>query len=89
MDTKLKADISEHAVIAKLLKLGFKVLKPVGDWLPYDLALDLGGKLLRGRYSKEDFEHKIGMCTQFTKRHQEPPLTARRSCRRHTCGLVP
>jgi hypothetical protein len=47
MDTKLKADIAESAVVTELLKKGFKVLKPVGDRLSYDLALDLEGKLLR------------------------------------------
>jgi len=47
MDTKLKADIAESAVITALLKRGFKVLKPVGDRLPYDLAVDIDGKLLR------------------------------------------
>src|SRR3989338_11012261 len=47
MDTKLKADIAESAVITELLKRGFRVLRPVGDRLPYDLALDLNGKLLR------------------------------------------
>jgi hypothetical protein len=47
MDTKLKADIAEHAVIARLLKLGLKVLKPIGDRLPYDLAVDLDGRLIR------------------------------------------
>ena len=47
MDTKLKADIAEYAVIARLLKLGLKVLRPVGDRLPYDLAVDLDGKLIR------------------------------------------
>jgi hypothetical protein len=47
MDTKLKADIAESAVITALLKRGFKVLRPVGDRLPYDLALDLNGKLVR------------------------------------------
>ncbi len=47
MDTKLKADIAESAVITELLKRGFRVLNPVGDRLPYDLALDLNGKLLR------------------------------------------
>lgn len=47
MDTKLKADIAESAVITELLKRGFRVLKPVGDRLPYDLAVDLGGKLIR------------------------------------------
>lgn len=47
MDTKLKADIAESAVRTELLKRSFRVLKPVGDRLPYDLALDLNGKLLR------------------------------------------
>jgi len=47
MDTKLKADISESAVTTELLRRGFKVLKPVGDRLSYDLAIDVNGKLLR------------------------------------------
>jgi hypothetical protein len=47
MDTKLKADIAEAAVVTALLKRGFKVLKPIGDRLPYDLALDVNGKLLK------------------------------------------
>jgi len=47
MDTKLKADVAESAVITALLKRGFRVLKPVGDRLPYDLALDINGKLLK------------------------------------------
>ena len=47
MDTKLKADIAESAVITELLKRGFNVLKPVGDRLPYDLAIDVSGKLIR------------------------------------------
>lgn len=47
MDTKLKADIAESAVITELLKRGFKVLKPIGDRLPYDLAIDHKGKLIR------------------------------------------
>jgi len=47
MDTKLKADIAESAVITALLRRGFTVLKPIGDRLPYDLALDIKGKLLR------------------------------------------
>ena len=47
MDAKLKADIAEHAVVTALLKRGFKVLKPIGDRLPYDLAIDIHGKLLR------------------------------------------
>lgn len=47
MDTKLKADIAESAVITELLKRSFKVLKPIGDRLPYDLGIDLNGKLIR------------------------------------------
>jgi len=47
MDTKLKADIAESAAKTELLKRGFKVLQPVGDRLPYDLALDHKGKLVR------------------------------------------
>jgi len=47
MDTKLKADIAEYAVVTALLKRGFRVLKPIGDRLPYDLVLDVNGKLLR------------------------------------------
>lgn len=47
MDTKLKADIAESAAVTELLRRGFSVLQPVGDRLPYDLAIDLNGKLLR------------------------------------------
>ena len=47
MDTKLKADIAESEVVTQLLKRGFRVLKPVGDRLPYDLAIDVNGKLVR------------------------------------------
>ncbi len=47
MDTKLKADIAESAVVTELLKRGFSVLRPVGDRLPYDLGVDLGGKVIR------------------------------------------
>ena len=47
MDTKLKADVAESAVVTELLKRGFRVLRPVGDRLPYDLALDCDGTLVR------------------------------------------
>lgn len=58
MDTKLKADIAESAVITELLKRGFKVLKPLGDRLAYDLALDLNGKLLRIQAKSAWFNRK-------------------------------
>ncbi|MBU1888222.1 MAG: endonuclease [Candidatus Omnitrophica bacterium] len=47
MDTKLKADIAESAVTTELLRRGFKVLKPIGDRLPYDLAIDADSKLIK------------------------------------------
>lgn len=47
VDTKLKADIAESTVVTHLLKKGFNVLKPYGDRLPYDLAIDVSGKLIR------------------------------------------
>ena len=46
MDTKLKGDIAEQAVVLYALKQGCGVLKPVGDTLPYDLALDISGSIL-------------------------------------------
>lgn len=46
-DTKLQADVAESAVVTELLKRGFTVLRPVGDRLPYDLAVDYGHKLVR------------------------------------------
>ena len=58
MDTKLKADIAESAVVTELLKRGFRVLKPVGDRLPYDLALDLGGRLCRLQVKAAWFDRK-------------------------------
>ncbi len=47
MDTKLKADIAESAVTTELLRRGFHVLKPYGDRMPYDVAVELNGKLVR------------------------------------------
>ncbi|MBI4227570.1 MAG: endonuclease [Candidatus Omnitrophica bacterium] len=58
MDTKLKADIAESAVVTELLKRGFRVLKPVGDRLPYDLALDLGERLCRLQVKAAWFDRK-------------------------------
>jgi len=47
MDTKLKADIAESAVATELLVRGFKVLRPIGDRLAYDLAIDIDGRIKR------------------------------------------
>ena len=47
MDTKLKGDIAEQAVILHALKQGWGVLGPIGDRLPYDLVLDINGNFLK------------------------------------------
>ena len=47
MDTKLKGDIAEQAVILYALKQGWGVLRPIGDRLPYDLVLDINGNFLK------------------------------------------
>ncbi|PWK26338.1 PD-(D/E)XK nuclease superfamily protein [Arcicella aurantiaca] len=47
MDTKLKGDIAEQAVILHALKQGWNVLKPLGDRLPYDMVFDIDGKFIK------------------------------------------
>jgi NADH dehydrogenase/NADH:ubiquinone oxidoreductase subunit G len=47
MDTKLKGDIAEQAVVLQALKRGWGVLRPVGDRLPYDLVFDIGSRLVK------------------------------------------
>ncbi len=47
MDTKLKGDIAEQAVLLHALKHGWGVLKPVGDRLPYDMVFDIDGKFIK------------------------------------------
>lgn len=60
MDTKLKADIAESAVVTQLLKRGLTVLHPLGDRLPYDLAIDLNGQLIRIQVKSAWFNAKTG-----------------------------
>jgi len=60
MDTKLKADIAESAVTTELLKRSFRVLKPFGDRLSYDLGVDLQGKLLRIQVKSAWFDKEAG-----------------------------
>ncbi|MCX5708751.1 MAG: group I intron-associated PD-(D/E)XK endonuclease [Candidatus Omnitrophica bacterium] len=82
MDTKLKSDIAESAVITELLKRGFRVLKPVGDRLPYDLAIDLSNKLLRIQVKSAWFNSKtqyFGVDVRRTKTNRRRMLRARYS----------
>ena len=43
----MKGDIAEMEVQLKALKLGWDVLIPVGDRLPYDLVIILNGKFVK------------------------------------------
>jgi hypothetical protein len=47
MDTKMKGDIAEIEVQLKALKLGWDVLVPVGDRLPYDLVVIINNKFVK------------------------------------------
>jgi PD-(D/E)XK endonuclease len=58
MDTKLKGDIAEQAVVLYALKQGWGVLKPIGDRLPYDLALDISGSLITIQVKSAWFDTK-------------------------------
>ena len=60
MDTKLRGDIAEQAAVLHALKQGWGVLKPVGDRLPYDLALDVSGTLLRIQVKSAWFDEPSG-----------------------------
>lgn len=44
--TKQSGDVAEARVLFELLDRGFNVLVPHGDRLPYDLAVDISGRLV-------------------------------------------
>ena len=58
MNTKLKGDIAEQAVILFALKKEWGVLTPIGDRLAYDLALDINNKLIRLQVKSAWFDSK-------------------------------
>lgn len=60
MDTKLKGDIAEQAVVLHALKRGWGVLKPVGDRLPYDLVFDIEGTLIKIQVKYAWFDESSG-----------------------------
>ncbi len=47
METKQKGDIAEQATVLQALKLGWGVLTPYGDRLPYDLVFDTGENFVK------------------------------------------
>jgi PD-(D/E)XK endonuclease len=58
MDTKLKGDIAEQAVVLYALKQEWGVLKPYGDRLPYDLVFDIDGSFLKIQVKSAWFDEK-------------------------------
>jgi PD-(D/E)XK endonuclease len=58
MDTKLKGDIAEQAVVLYALKQGWGVLKPLGDRLAYDLAFDISGFIITIQVKSAWFDTK-------------------------------
>ncbi len=61
MDTKLKGDIAEMEVQLKALKLGWDVLLPVGDRLPYDLVFVVNGSFIKIQVKSAWFSEKDGV----------------------------
>ena len=68
MSTKLKGDVAEQAVSLKALELGWEVLRPLGDRLPYDLVLDVGGSLVKIQVKAAFLEAKSGKTVVDTRR---------------------
>jgi hypothetical protein len=68
LDTKLRADIAESAVITELLKREFRVLRPIGDRLPYDLVIDCNGVFLRIQVKSAWYEASKRMYTVDARR---------------------
>src|SRR3989338_4625665 len=67
-DTKLCSDIAESAVVTELLKRGFRVLRPVGDRLPYDPAINQGNRLVRIQVKSSWYEPAKGLYTVDARR---------------------
>jgi hypothetical protein len=49
MSTKLKGDLAEQEAVVRAMERGWGVLRPYGDRLPYDLAFDLDGVLVKAQ----------------------------------------
>jgi hypothetical protein len=78
----LKADIEEPAVATQLLKRGFKVLRPIGDRLSYDMPMDYAGRLVRIQVKSAWYEPRKGLRTvdsRRTKTNRRHMLRARYS----------
>jgi len=62
MNSKHKGSLAVAQCIAKLYKLGYEILLPIGDRNPYDLVFDNGKKLFKvqvkfaGKSSRGDYK---------------------------------
>lgn len=61
MDTKMKGDIAEIDVQSKALKLGWEVLVPIGDRLPYDLVVVVNNKFVKLQVKSAWLSEKEGV----------------------------
>lgn len=61
MDTKQKGDIAEIAVQLEALKLGWDVLIPVGDRLPYDLVFVVNDNFIKIQVKSAWFSEEDGV----------------------------
>lgn len=61
MDTKTKGDIAEIEVQLKALKLGWEVLLPIGDRLPYDLVIVINNKFIKIQVKSAWLSEKDGV----------------------------
>ena len=68
MNTKLKGDLAEQAAVLEALKLGWGVLKPLGDRLPYDLVFDVDGALVRIQVKNGWLDDRTGNYVADTRR---------------------
>jgi prevent-host-death family protein len=61
MDTNRKGAIAEAAIALEAIKLGIPVLRPITERERYDLAFELGGRLLRVQCKWASFDEAAGV----------------------------
>ena len=60
MNTNQRGDIAEQAAVLHAMKRSWGVLKPVGNWLPYDLVFDINGILIKVQVKSSWFDAPSG-----------------------------
>ena len=56
-----KGNVAEAAIALEAIKLGIDVLKPLAEHGRYDLALDIGGRLLRAQCKWGSLDRELGV----------------------------